>query len=115
MTNPKRGEVEIQLGSRTLTGKVTLDSIIRIETTLGMGLVEATRKLSDGSMTTLQVIQVLLPIIRGGGNDITEKDVRGYVWDAGLADSMREVGKVLINALSAGRDEGNEEEAEAGV
>jgi len=113
MVNPKRGELQLVLGQKTLTGRVTLDGIIRIENALGMGIVQATKRLSDGDLTTTQVMAILQPIIRGGGNDITEKDMRTLVWDAGLTDAIRECGKVLIFALSAGKDdEGNEEMAE---
>jgi len=104
--------MELTLGEKTLTGRVTLDGIIRIETALGMGIVQATKRLADGDLTTSQVMAILHPIIRGGGNDVNEKDLRTLVWDAGLTDAIRECGKVLIFALSAGKDEGNEETAE---
>jgi hypothetical protein len=112
MVNEKRGEVKISLGEKTLTGRVTIDGIIRIESALGMGIVQATKRLSEGALTTAEVMAILYPILKGGGNDITDKDVKALVWDAGLSDAIRECGKVLIFALNSGKDEGNELMAE---
>jgi len=52
--------------------------------------------------------------IRSGGNDLTEKEVGKYLWDAGLADGLKAVGSILAHVLGAGSedDEGNEEKAE---
>ena len=51
--------------------------------------------------------------MKGGGNDVSMKDIQKAVWDAGLADAMRVCGEVLASALNAGQDEGNEATAGA--
>lgn len=113
MTNPKRGELEINLGQQKYKARVTMDGIARIESACNCGIVKVLNKLSDGDMTTVEICNVLLPIIRAGGNDIQIKDVQSAVWDAGLAEGMKAVGDILSVALNGGQSSGNEKEAAA--
>ena len=86
---------------------------MRIEQSVGMGIVKIVQALSEGGLTTTQMVGILTPAIRGGGNDITEKDVGEAIWDAGLSESMRVIGEIASVILGAGGDEGNGDEAEA--
>lgn len=112
MSNPKRGELEIALGEKKYKAKVTLDVIIRIEQSCGKGIVKIAHALSEGELTTSQMVSILTPVIRAGGNDINEKQVGESLWDAGLVGGMKAVGEVIALVLSSGGDEGNEEKAE---
>jgi hypothetical protein len=113
MTNPKRGEIEIVLGKQKYQGKVTLDVVMRIEQTTGQGIVKLATSLSEGVLTTTQVVSVLTAVIRAGGNDVNEKQVGKDVWEAGLADGLKVMGQIIAQVLTAGGDiEGNEVEAE---
>lgn len=113
MTNPKRGELEIVLGQKKYNGKVTLDVSIRIEQSCGMGVLKIAQALSEGELTTSQMIAIITPAIRAGGNDITDKQVGEDLWSSGVTSGIKAVGAVLTSILSAGGDEGNEEKAEA--
>lgn len=89
-----------------------MDAIARIEGSLGTGIIKVLQRLTEGDLTTSDTCNVLLPIIRGGGNDVDFKEVQKIVWDAGLAQSMKTVGECLALALAGGQDEaGNAEEA----
>ena len=112
MENPKRGELTIVLGEKKYKGKVTMDVIMRIENSCGMGIVKIAQTLSLGELTTSQMVNVLTPAIRAGGNDIKEKQVGEALWGAGLADGMKAIGEILSTVLSAGEEEGNEVEAD---
>lgn len=112
MANPKRGEMMITLGEKKYKGKVTMDVIMRIENACGMGIVKITQSLSLGELTTTQMVNILTPVIRAGGNDIKEKEVGEALWGAGLADGMKSIGEILSTVLSAGEDEGNEVQAD---
>lgn len=90
-----------------------MDALARIETATGLGILKVLQKLSDGELTTTEICAILLPVIRGGGNDIDLKDVQRAVWDAGLAEAMKAAGEVLTMALTGGQSEGNGEEAAA--
>lgn len=111
MSNPKRGELEIVLGEKKYKAKVTLDAVIRIEQSCGMGVVKIAQALSEGELTTSQMVAILTPPIRGGGNDINEKEVGQSLWGAGLAEGMKAIGEILATILSSGDDEGNEKQA----
>ena len=117
MSNPNRGELEIVLGEKKYKAKVTLDAVMRIEQSCGMGIVKIAQALSEGNLTTSQMVAILTPVIRGGGNDINEKEVGQSLWGAGLVSGMKSIGEVLAAVLSSGQDddeeadEGNEEKA----
>lgn len=89
---------------------MTIDSIIRIEQSLGgLSIVHIAQKLSEGKATVTDVIKVLTPAIKGGGNDVDEKKVAEMIWNANLVEGMRCAGEVLSKALNSGiEDEGNE-------
>ena len=94
---------------------MTLDVVMRIEQALGMSIVKATQVLSEGSLTTSQMLTILTQTIRAGGNDVDEKEVGKHLWGAGLADGLKASGAVLAHILGAGadeEDEGNEGKAE---
>ncbi len=110
--NPKRGELTIALGAKKYKARVTLDVVKRIETSCNQGVVRIAQTLAAGELTITQIISILTPVIRAGGNDVDEKEVGQALWDAGLADGMKAIGEVLSQVLGSGEDEGNEKEAE---
>lgn len=87
---------------------------MRIETACNSGIVKILGRLTEGDLTTSEVCNIILPVVRGGGNDVDLKDIKAAVWDAGLADAMKAVGEILATALGAGRDMGNVAEAVEG-
>tara|TARA_Y100000114_G_C11756322_1_gene327075 strand:+ start:34 stop:381 length:348 start_codon:yes stop_codon:yes gene_type:complete len=113
MTNPKRGELQIVLGAKTLKGRVTLDVVMRIEDACGRGIVKIAQALQAGELTTSQMVAMLTPVIRAGGNDVDEKAVGAMLWESGLAEGMKAIAEVISAVLTSGGDEGNEEQAEA--
>lgn len=113
MSNPKRGELEIILGETKYQGKVTLDVVMRIERQLGKGIVKIATSLSEADIGVTDVITILTPVIRAGGNDVNEKSVQKDVWEAGLTEGIRVCGEIVAIALGADQGaEGNEQEAE---
>jgi hypothetical protein len=110
MSNPKRGQIEINLAGNTYKTKVTLDAIVRIENAVGCSIIKVAQRLSEGELTTTEIVSILTPIIRSGGNDLKNKEVMKIVWEAGLMESMKTVGEVISSALDTsdlGDDEGN--------
>ena len=113
MTNPKRGEIKITLGDQTYDGRVTLDVVMRIERQMGKGIVKIAQSLSEADISTFEVVGILTPVIKAGGNNVDEKAIGKAVGEAGLANGIAQCGEILALALGAGGDEGNEDEAEA--
>lgn len=113
MTNPKRGEMQIILGSQNWNSRITMDVLAKIEHSCGCGVLKVLQNLTEANITTTEVCNILLPVVRAGGNDVTLKDVQSAVWEAGLTEGMKEVGKVLTKALMPDEEEvGNVQKAE---
>ena len=100
--------MQLSLGDQTWTARVTMDGIARIEAACNTGIVRVLGRLTDGDLTTTEICNILHPIIKGGGHDVTMKDIQNAVWDAGLAEAMKAVGEILGTALTGGNDEGNQ-------
>lgn len=112
MVNPNRGELEVKLAEEVYQAKVTLDSIVRMEQSLGMSIVRIAQNLAAAELTTEQISTILLISLRGGGNKLDKRDVDRLVWNSGLVASMAVVGEIL-SAVLGGDGEGNvEAEAE---
>lgn len=107
--NPRRGEISLQLGATQYKGRVTLDVLVRIESTLGCGLVKIAQRLQEGDLRVSDLLSIITPVVRAGGNDIDQKQIGDVVWQAGLAEGMRVAGEILAMALTAG--EAGKEEA----
>ena len=84
---------------------------MKVESATGQSLVRITTLLSDGSLTMTDMVKILHPAIRGGGNDVTETEVAKIIYESGVAQSMVAVGEVLSNVLSGSR--GSDEESES--
>lgn len=106
MLNPQRGEIKVNLGEKTYTGRVTLDTLMRIENALGMGLVKIAQKLQEGDLKVNELLSIITPIVRAGGNSVDQKEIGEIVWAAGLAEAMRVAGEIIAYALTAGGEPG---------
>lgn len=71
---------------------------------------EIAQSLSNGHLKITEQIAVLLPVIRAGSNDVSEKEVGEMVYQAGIADTLKAIGDVVTIVMSAGQDEGNVQE-----
>jgi len=89
---------------------VTLDSILKMETTLDKSIMQIAQSLSNGHLKITEQIAILLPVIRAGSNDVSEKEVGEMVYQAGIADTLKAIGDVVTIVMSAGQDEGNVQE-----
>ena len=112
MVNPQRGELQIKLGKNNLKARLTIDSLIKNEDSVGCSVVQMAQKLSEGKASTFEIIQILTPAIKGGGNDVDFNSIKKMVWEAGLVDGMRCAGEILTVALQSGQNEGNEQAEE---
>ena len=69
------------------------------------------QSLSNGNLKVTEQVAILLPVIRAGSNDVSEKEVGEMVYQAGIADTLKAIGDVVTIVMSAGQAEGNVEEA----
>ena len=107
MTNPLKGQVEVQLGSETYKARLTIDAIVQIEEKVGCGIIKLAQKMSEADIRMFDIISVLTPALRGGGNDITEKDVKKIITNVGIVEATTAVANLIAASLS---DSGEETE-----
>ena len=109
MTNPLKGEIEVKLGSQTYKARLTIDAIVSIEQAVGCGIIKLATKMSNGDISVHDAVSVLTPALRGGGNDVTDKDVKKIMQDVGITQSIQVVAQLLTQTLTAGMEDDDEE------
>jgi len=109
MTNPLKGEIEVTLGEETYKARLTIDAIMSIEQSVGCGIIKLATKMSEGDISVTDMIAVLLPALRGGGNDFDQRKVSKIIQDAGIVAATSVVANLITTVLTV--DE-TEEDAE---
>jgi len=104
MANPLKGQVDVELNGKSYKARLTVDSIIDIEDSLNIGLLKLAQNMAGGDVRISQVVGVLLPALRGGGNDLQDKQVRILVQNAGLVQSTKVVADLIAQSLLASGD-----------
>ena len=108
MTNPLKGEIEVELGGQTYKARLTIDAIVSIEQAVGCGIIKLATKMSEGDISVGDMMAVLLPALRGGGNDLQAKDIQKLIQDSGIVNATQVVATLLTSVLTP--DEGVDEE-----
>lgn len=105
MTNPLKGQIEVTLGDNTYKARLTVDAIITIETAVGCGIIKLAQKMADADIRLTDLIVVLLSALRGGGNDLQEKDITKIIQDVGIIEATRCVAELIAKSLQADSEE----------
>lgn len=113
MANPHRGELTVQMGGTEYTTRLNFDLMAKIESRTGQSVLSIANTLSTGQTPLTHLSIVLYYAIKGGGKEVSEKDIDNLIWEAGIVEAMRVCGEVLTNALLGGQDEGKENATEA--
>ena len=82
-----------------------------METALDKSIMQIAQSLSNGHLKVTEQVSILLPVIRAGSNDVSEKEVGEMVYQAGIAATLTAIGDGGTIVMSAGQAEGNVEEA----
>tara|TARA_R100001510_G_scaffold55177_1_gene58751 strand:+ start:399 stop:746 length:348 start_codon:yes stop_codon:yes gene_type:complete len=105
MTNPLKGQIEVTLGSKTYKARLTVDAIINIETAVGCGIIKLAQKMAEADIKITDLIAVLHAALRGGGNDLNEKDISKIIQDVGIVEATRCVAELVTQSLTANSEE----------
>lgn len=97
--NPLKAEKNLSLGSRTYKARMSLDTIMRVEDSLGCSILGLANKLSTGDILLSQMLPVIYLSVRAGGNDVTENDIKSIISEIGYVESVKVVGELLTLAL----------------
>ena len=106
MTNLLRAETTLKFPNDvSYKAKMSLDTIMGIESALGTSILKVANKLSTGELSLIEIITIMTLSIRAGGNDIKDSDVKKLVSDIGLIESIKTAGDLLTLALDTGEKE----------
>jgi len=110
MANPLKGELTLNLAGKDYKARLTIDAIMQIEDACDCGIIKLATKMGEADIRMSEILHVLLPALRGGGNDIQRKDVLKIVQEAGIVKSTAAVANLLAKSLT----DDSEEEADEG-
>ena len=108
MTNPMKGQIKLTLAGKDYNARLTIDSIIQIEQAVNCGIIKLANKMSEGDIAVGDILNILLPALRGGGNDFQMKDVTKIVQDAGIVETTTAVATLLTSTLVTSEDSEDE-------
>lgn len=103
------------MGETEYKARVTLDTVMKIETLMEKSVIAVAQMAQGAELTTMQMAQILTPVIRAGGNDVTPKDVAKVIFNSGIAEAYSALGELFSIALNPqGQEEevGNGEESD---
>ena len=112
MTNPMRSQVQLDIGKETYKARLTIDAILQIEEACGNGIMKLATSMSEGDISMRDIIYILTPALRGGGNDINEVAVKKIVADVGIVECTRAVATLLTATLTTESEEAGEDSTE---
>ena len=112
MTNPLKGEIQLNIGGTEYKARLTVDAIMSIETQVGCGILKLAQRMSEGDIRVSDIIAVLTPALRGGGQNIQAKDVGNIVAEAGIVECTTAIANLLTMAISPTKDDSEEDSDE---
>mgnify|MGYP003121298056 FL=1 len=116
MANKLKGEVTVELAGKDYKCRLTIDAIMQIEDSCNCGIIKLATKMSEADIRLSEIINVLTPALRGGGNDLQQKDVVAIVQNAGIVKATSAVANILAKSLTddseEATDEGKQEQGE---
>ena len=104
--NPHRGDVEIELGGRTMLMRPTFEAIVEAETRTGLGLVTLAGKAAVAELSLSHLTSIITAGLKASGEGATYKAVGPMVFEAGISSVHQPVVDYLTNALNGGKPMG---------
>ena len=98
--NRLKAETILKFGDVEYKANMSLDTIIRLEDKLGMGIFELGTKFSKGQFRINQIISILALAIRAGGNDVKDSDIKILVSNVGVVESVKITSDLITLALN---------------
>ena len=74
MANPLKGEIKLSLNNKEYKARLTIDALMQIEDALGQGIIKVAQRMGEGDVRIRDLVTVLLPALRGGGNDLQQTE-----------------------------------------
>ncbi len=112
MTNKFRGELKVKLNKTDYNTRLTLDGIMRIEQSTGKPILKLANDLMSSNISMTDILTIMTTAIRGGGNNIQQKEVGDILFEAGMIESMRACSLILTNTITGGEQQEDEKKQE---
>ena len=102
MANPRRGEIEAELGGRRYTLCLTLGALAELEAAFGAeDLVALAERFERGRISARDAIRVLGAGLRGAGTEISDEEVARLAMPGGAAGYVKSVAELLAATFGA--------------
>lgn len=102
--NKLRAEKILLFNDKEYKAKMSLDTIIRIENSIGCSILKLGNKLAQADITMTEIISIITLSLRAGGNDLKDSDVKLLVSDIGLIEAIKMAGELVTLALNVDDD-----------
>ena len=84
MSNPYRGEVDLEFAGKKITLRPDMTAIMEWEEATKRGTMALAASLERGEIRTVEVAEVILAAAKAGGANLTRRDVLGEIEAAGI-------------------------------
>jgi len=91
--------------------RMSLDTIIRIETALGFSFLKLGNKLAQADITMTEMISVITLSLRAGGNNLKDKEVKVLISEIGMLEGIKMAGELVTLALNVDDDTDEEKKS----
>lgn len=98
--NKRRGELEVKLGDKVYKARLNIDAMVRIEEKIGKGLIKIAQDMGDQNVTITTALYIVLQGVRGGGNDISDKDLKASVNDCGISELYQAMAEIMASTIA---------------
>jgi hypothetical protein len=96
MANPRRGEIDAELGGRSRTLCLTLGALAELEAAFGADdLTSLAQRFETGRIGARDLLRIIACGLRGGGEAITDDEAATLATPDGLAGYVRIVSRLL--------------------
>ena len=106
MANPRRGEIEAELGGRKYTLCLTLGALAELESRFGESdLVGVARRIDEGRLSARDLLTIIWCGLKGGGTTFSEEEAAALGAPGGLSGYVDVVARLLAATFgSAAKD-----------
>lgn len=101
MANPRRGEIDAELGGRSRTLCLTLGALAELEEAFGADdLTSLARRFETGRIGARDLSRIIACGLRGGGEAITDAEAAALATPGGLPGYVQIVSRLLAATFS---------------
>ena len=97
--NPMKGEMKLRFPSQTIKGRLSVDTILLIEESLGKSILMIVQNMSEYKITLAEMVEVMYYVIKTGGNTHTIADVKQLFNEIGYTEAIKMAGECLAKAI----------------